>query len=99
MHGATPPNPRDRQLSVPLDDVAGAEQIAATAAADDVLGVHEALAQLDARDPRQAHIDELNRFVGRSLDHSAELREISRATVSREWAMARVWRHQRISDQ
>lgn len=90
---------RDRKLSVSLDEVAGAELVAATAAADDVLGVHEALVQLEARDPRQARIVELKFFVGLSLEEIAELLEISSATVSREWTMARVWLHQRISDQ
>lgn len=63
-----------------------------------MLGVHEALAQLEQLDPRQARVVELKFFVGLSIDEIAQVVGISPATVTREWAMARVWLHARLSD-
>ncbi len=89
---------RDRGKQVTLDPVAGADAPAAPDPTLDVLGVHEALSQLERVDRRQARIVELKFFVGLSLDEIAELLSISPATVSREWAMARVWLHAQLSD-
>ncbi len=64
----------------------------------DGLGVHEALSDLERLDARQARVVELKFFVGLSLAEIAELLELSVATVSREWSMARVWLHERLSE-
>ena len=85
---------RDGGLAVTLDE--GLES--GESAAYDVLGVHEALNALAKLDPRQAQIVELKFFVGLSLDEIAEVVEVSVATVSREWAMARAWLQQELSD-
>jgi RNA polymerase sigma factor (TIGR02999 family) len=89
---------RDRTLLISLDDVPPDTGPTALDPAMDVLGVHEALAQLERVDPRQARVVELKFFVGLSLAEIAELLEISVATVSREWSMARVWLHERLSE-
>lgn len=88
---------RDRGLLVTLDD-ASANATTTGDSALDVLVVHDALEQLERLDARQARIVELKFFVGLSLDEIAELLEISPATVSREWAMARVWLQTRLAD-
>lgn len=85
---------RDGGVAVTLDD--GLES--AHEATYDVLGVHEALNALAKLDERQARIVELKFFVGLSLEEIAEVVEISVATVSREWAMARAWLQQELSD-
>ena len=89
---------RDRDLLVTLDDKAVETASSEADSALDVLIVHDALAQLEALDPRQARIVELKFFVGLSLDEIAEVLEISTATVSREWAMARAWLQAQLSD-
>ncbi|WP_231847960.1 ECF-type sigma factor [Gemmatimonas aurantiaca] len=90
---------RDRQRSVPLE---AAETVSlddlATGGAEDVLAVHDALEQLERLDPRQARIVELRFFVGLSLEEIAELLDISPATVSRDWAMARAWLRVQLRD-
>ena len=90
---------RDRSLLVVLEDDVETPDSASPDAALDVLEVHEALAQLEALDPRQARIVELKFFVGFSLDEIAEVLGISAATVSREWAMARAWLQAQLRDE
>lgn len=89
---------RGRRVSLDtLDDVAptdGAEL--ATDDVHDILGVHEALADMEQVDPRQAKVVELKFFVGLTLDEIAEVLGVSHATVSREWTMARAWLRQRL---
>jgi RNA polymerase sigma factor (TIGR02999 family) len=91
---------RDRARQVPLDAVGASVGAAAddpvAMAVQDVLGVHEALAQLERVDERQARVVELKFFVGLSIDEIGEVLGISHATVSREWAMARAWLRQRL---
>lgn len=89
---------RDRDVVVSLDDANIAAPTAAGDPHQDVLGVHEALGILEQVDPRQARIVELKFFVGLTLGEIAELLDISTATVSREWAMARVWLQTRLTD-
>ena len=90
---------RDRQRVVPLEaaDTVSLDD-ANAGGAEDVLAVHEALEHLERLDPRQARIVELRFFVGLSLEEIAELLEISPATVSRDWAMARAWLRARLRD-
>ena len=84
---------RDRAHVVTLDDALGVE----AQGVEDILGVHEALERLSVLDPRQARIVELKFFAGLSLTEIAEVMEISTATISREWAMARVWLEQELT--
>jgi RNA polymerase sigma factor (TIGR02999 family) len=58
---------------------------------DDLLALDEALTRLEAIDPRQAQIVECHVFAGMSLGDTAAALDISAATVSRDWAMARAW--------
>jgi RNA polymerase sigma-70 factor, ECF subfamily len=60
-------------------------------ALDDALN---ALAQLD---PQQSRIVELRFFGGLTIDEVAEVLQISPATVSREWSLAKMWLHREIS--
>lgn len=90
---------RDRQRIVSLD---AAETIPLEggyrAGAEDVIAVHEALTQLEQLDPRQARIVELRFFVGLSLEEIAEVTNISPATISRDWSMARAWLRAQLGD-
>jgi RNA polymerase sigma factor (TIGR02999 family) len=63
----------------------------------DALSVDGALKELEAIDPRQARVVELRFFGGLSVVETAEVLDISEATVKREWAMARAWLYNRIA--
>lgn len=76
--------------TVSLEDVdAVAEQ--STADAMDVLALHDAIEKLAAFDPDQARVVELRYFGGMSIEETADVLEVSPATVKREWAVARAW--------
>jgi RNA polymerase sigma factor (TIGR02999 family) len=57
----------------------------------DVLALHEALERLAEFDPRQARIVELRYFGGLTVDETAEVMNLSTATVEREWTIAKAW--------
>ena len=63
----------------------------------DVSAVDEALRELEALDARQAQIVELRFFGGLRIEEIAKLLEISPATVKREWAVAKLWLRQTLS--
>ena len=63
----------------------------------DVTAVDEALRELEALDARQARIVELRFFGGLRIEEIAKLLEISPATVKREWAVAKLWLRQTLS--
>ena len=70
-----------------LDDaVAMCEENAAELVALDGL-----LTRLSTIDPRQTRVVELRFFGGMSVEETAEVMNISPATVKREWAMAKAW--------
>jgi RNA polymerase sigma factor (TIGR02999 family) len=75
------------------------EGLAIEAARDlDVLALHEALEQLAALDARQARVVELRYFGGLSVEETAEVLDVSQATVYAEWAVARAWLRRRLRE-
>lgn len=56
-----------------------------------VLAVHEAVGRLAAFAPRQGRVVELRYFVGLTVPEIARALGIGRATVERDWAVARRW--------
>ena len=60
--------------------------------------VDQALEELKLEDPRQAQIVELRFFAGLSVDEIASTLKISRATVKRDWATAKLWLRSRLTD-
>ena len=62
----------------------------------DLLALDRALEKLGRIDERQARIVELKFFGGLSSTSAASVLDISRATVDREWAVARLWLHRHI---
>jgi len=57
----------------------------------DLVGLHEALELLAARDERQARIVELRFFGGMTLEETARAVEVSVATAERSWDLARAF--------
>jgi RNA polymerase sigma factor (TIGR02999 family) len=64
----------------------------------DVIALNESLDALAQLDPRQAKIVELRFFGGLTIDETAAVVNISTATVSREWEMARTWLYCQLSN-
>lgn len=59
--------------------------------APELLALDDALRDLAERDPRQARIVEARFFGGLNVVETAEYLGISRATVIRQWRLARAW--------
>jgi RNA polymerase sigma factor (TIGR02999 family) len=63
----------------------------------ELLLLDQALSDLAAFDPRQAHTVELRYFGGLSEQEVADVLGVSRATVTREWNSARAWLFRRMT--
>ncbi len=63
----------------------------AAAAGVDPIDLDDALTRLAAVDPAKARLVELRYFAGLSVPEAADALGVSRATVGREWAVARGW--------
>ncbi len=63
----------------------------------DLIELDKALDKLEKLDERQARIVELRYFSGLSIEATAEVLEISPATVKRDWLMAKTWLKSEIS--
>ncbi len=57
----------------------------------DVIALHEALGELEKIDPRQSRIVELRYFGGLNMEETAEVLNVSPATVKRDWRVAKLW--------
>lgn len=79
---------------VPID---AGFQIAAEEAEVDLLALDEALTKLARFDAQQAKIVELKFFSGLNIEETADVLEISTATVKRDWAMAKAWLFHELS--
>jgi RNA polymerase sigma-70 factor (ECF subfamily) len=78
--------------------VAWDERVGATPPLDcELLLLDQALAELAARDPRQARVVELRYFGGLSEQEAAEVLTVSRTTVTRDWNVARAWLFRRMT--
>jgi RNA polymerase sigma factor (TIGR02999 family) len=64
----------------------------------DLLALDDAMKRLASLDPRQCQIVELRFFGGLSIEETAQIVKISPATTKREWATARLWLHQVMSN-
>jgi len=72
-----------------------AESVAAATPVD-VLALEQALSELEAMDPRKARVVELRWYGGLELAEVAEILAVSRATVQRDWEVARAFLHLRL---
>ncbi len=57
----------------------------------DILALNDALDDLAKIDPRQSRVVELRFFAGLSVEETAEVLQMSPATVKREWTAAKAW--------
>jgi RNA polymerase sigma factor (TIGR02999 family) len=86
-------NKRDGGCRIALEDLADLPDAEDT----ELLALDEALDELARFDARQARIVEMKFFGGLSAPEISEVLGISRATVDRDWATARVWLHRQMS--
>jgi RNA polymerase sigma factor (TIGR02999 family) len=63
----------------------------------DLLALDESLTRLAQIDEQQVKIVELRYFGGLSLEETAEALQVSRATVARDWNVARAWLHRELT--
>ena len=75
-----------RRVALPEDRIPWSD----TAQAD-ILELEDALKRLEATDPQRSEVVKLRYFAGLTIDQTAELLEISPATVKRHWNFARAW--------
>ena len=66
-------------------------EASSTAPEVELTDLEDALQRLNELDPRKARVVELKFFGGLTTEEIAEVVEISRATVEREWSFARAW--------
>jgi RNA polymerase sigma factor (TIGR02999 family) len=57
----------------------------------DFVALDEALNALAEMDPRKVQVVEMRFFAGLSVDEVAELLNVSKETVMRDWRLAKVW--------
>ena len=72
--------------------------VASPAPPEELLALDEALERLRSRDARQAAVVELRYFVGLTIPETADVMELSPATVKRDWTAARAWLHAALAD-
>ena len=73
-----------------------ADRVSAASAVD-LVALHETLERLTTHDPQKSNIVELRFFGGLTIEETAEVLDISHATVERDWKMARAWLRRELS--
>jgi RNA polymerase sigma factor (TIGR02999 family) len=68
------------------------------AASEEILALDTALDQLETVDERKVRVIELRFFLGCTNDETAELLNVSRATVDRDLEFAKAWLYRRLSE-
>ncbi len=64
----------------------------------DLIILDEALNELEKLDPKQSKIVELRFFSGLTIEETAEIMQLSPATIKREWTLARAWLRCRLKE-
>ncbi|RDS83617.1 sigma factor, ECF-like family protein [Dyella monticola] len=83
QHAAKRPQ-RENRLAITEIDIAMEDPV-------DLESIDAALTKLADVDPQQAKVVEMKFFGGMTLEEIAQTLDISTATVTREWRMARAW--------
>jgi len=83
---------RGEGLQVSLD-----EALEVKAQGVDVEALDEALTALSKLDPRKSRVVELRFFGGLTVEEAADVLEISKETVTRDWQMAKTWLFRELS--
>jgi RNA polymerase sigma factor (TIGR02999 family) len=62
-----------------------------------LVALDEALSRMEAFDPQQSRVVELRFFGGLSVEETAEVLQVSTATVKRDWRDAKLWLKRELS--
>ena len=65
--------------------------------AADVVALDDALRALALIDPKQSRIVELRFFGGLTIEETAEVLDLSAATIKREWSTAKAWLYHELA--
>jgi RNA polymerase sigma factor (TIGR02999 family) len=68
------------------------------ARARELVALDEALGRLEALDERQSRVVECRYFGGLTVEETAEVLDVSVATVKRDWTTARAWLYREVRD-
>lgn len=63
-----------------------------------VLALNQALERLELLEPRQVRVVECRFFGAMNVEEIAHALDVSKATVKRDWAVARAWLHRELAD-
>jgi RNA polymerase sigma factor (TIGR02999 family) len=69
------------------------------ASSEEMLALDAALDQLEAVDERKVRVLELRFFLGCTNDETAQLLDVSRATIDRDLEFAKAWLYRRLTQQ
>jgi len=64
----------------------------------DLLGLHDAMIQLEAKHPRAARVVEHRYFGGMTVSEIAAALKVSTTTIDEDWAFAKAWLHRALRD-
>ena len=93
-HNAKKRNPEQLMLRCPNS---GFDESVEPPPEIDLIALDEALKKLAEFDARKAEVVELRYFGGQDIATIARLLDISKATVKRDWTMAKSWLHRELS--
>jgi RNA polymerase sigma factor (TIGR02999 family) len=82
------------EAPVPLDEV---EALLSDAEADELVSLDDALARLEAVNPRGCEVVQYRFFGGLTLEETAALLGVSAKTVQRDWIAARAWLRKEVA--
>lgn len=74
-----------------------ADEDAVIVDAEEALAIDDMLEQLEAAEPRAARVVQLRYFAGLTLEQIAQVLDVHRATVDRDWRFARAFLHSQLS--
>jgi RNA polymerase sigma-70 factor, ECF subfamily len=63
----------------------------------ELVAIDEALESLAVFDERKSQVVELRFFGGLTIDETAEVLQVSHATIEREWTTARAWLYRELA--
>jgi RNA polymerase sigma factor (TIGR02999 family) len=89
---------RNQKRGSGFERVALDDTIVVTDRPIEVVALDEALDRLSAISPRQSEVVELHFFGGLTLEEVAEVLQLSRDTVKRDWRFAKLWLLRELSN-
>lgn len=76
--------------------LSAADEDAVIVDAEEALAIDDMLEQLEAAEPRAARVVQLRYFAGLTLEQIAQVLDVHRTTVDRDWRFARAFLHSQL---